>query len=205
MIINNREEVIDKAFRVFLRMNYEKASISTLAKACGVVKTGVVYYFPHKLDLFVAVADKYAINLQTPAKKFAEPADTLAGFIRQYVEGVRNAMERILEVVRSGGEVESECCPNFYYFHFLFQVRMYYPGVREKMEGIFRQEYEMWKKVIRHAIDIGEIRKDTDVEKTAALFRQTFMGMSYEESFFDGLNVNTLEANFEYLYSMLKA
>ncbi len=45
-------------------MNYEKASISTLAKACEVVKTGVVYYFPHKLDLFVAVADKYAINLQ---------------------------------------------------------------------------------------------------------------------------------------------
>ena len=55
-MITNREEVIDKAFKVFLRMNYEKASISTLAKACGVVKTGVVYYFPHKLDLFMAVA-----------------------------------------------------------------------------------------------------------------------------------------------------
>ena len=39
-MITNREEVIDKAFKVFLRMNYEKASISTLAKACGVVKTG---------------------------------------------------------------------------------------------------------------------------------------------------------------------
>ena len=38
-MITNREEVIDKAFKVFLRMNYEKASISTLAKACGVVKT----------------------------------------------------------------------------------------------------------------------------------------------------------------------
>ena len=33
-MITNREEVIDKAFKVFLRMNYEKASISTLAKAC---------------------------------------------------------------------------------------------------------------------------------------------------------------------------
>lgn len=39
-MITNREEVIDKAFKVFLKMNYEKASISTLAKACGVVKTG---------------------------------------------------------------------------------------------------------------------------------------------------------------------
>ena len=27
-MITNREEVIDKAFKVFLRMNYEKASIS---------------------------------------------------------------------------------------------------------------------------------------------------------------------------------
>ena len=57
-MITNREEVIDKAFKVFLKMNYEKASISTLAKACGVVKTGVVYYFPHKLDLFMAVPYK---------------------------------------------------------------------------------------------------------------------------------------------------
>ena len=72
-MITNREEVIDKAFKVFLRMNYEKASISTLAKACGVVKTGVVYYFPHKLDLFMAVADKYAIQIKTPANKFAGP------------------------------------------------------------------------------------------------------------------------------------
>ena len=35
-MITNREEVIDKAFKVFLKMNYEKASISTLANACGV-------------------------------------------------------------------------------------------------------------------------------------------------------------------------
>ncbi len=62
MIITNREEVIDKAFGVFVRMNYEKASIITLAKACGVTKTGIVYYFPHKLDLFMAVADKYVLK-----------------------------------------------------------------------------------------------------------------------------------------------
>ena len=41
--------------------------------------------------------------------------------------------------------------------------------------------------------------------ETAALFRQIFLGMSYEESFFDGLNVNTLKEKFDYLYSMLKA
>ena len=39
-MITNREEVIDKAFKVFLRMNYEKASITPQAFASGVVKTG---------------------------------------------------------------------------------------------------------------------------------------------------------------------
>ena len=43
MIITNREEVTDKAFGVFIRMNYEKASIITLAKACGVTKNRVSF------------------------------------------------------------------------------------------------------------------------------------------------------------------
>lgn len=204
-MITNREEVIDKAFKVFLRMNYEKASISTLSKACGVVKTGVVYYFPHKLDLFIAVADKFVIQLQNPVNKFAEPADTLAEFINQYVDGVTRAMGRIVDLVTSCGEVENGCSPNFYYIHFLSQVRMYYPGIREKMEYIFRKDHEMWKNVIQKAKDSGEIRNDTDEEKTSAIFRQVFLGMSYEDAFLDGLDVNRLKDNFNCLYSMLKA
>ena len=185
-MITNREEVVDKAFKVFLKMNYEKASISTLAKACGVVKTGVVYYFPHKLDLFMAVADKYAIQMQTPSNKFAEPAETLAEFIDQYVAGVRTAMNRIV-------------------FHFLSQVRMYYPGVREKMENTFQKEHELWRKVIQKAKNNGEIKQDTDVKKTASLFRQVFLGMSYEQSFLNGLDVEELKDKFDSLYSLLKA
>lgn len=204
MKISNREEVIDKAFKVFLKMNYEKASLKMLSNACGTVRTGVTYYFPHKLDLFIAVADKYVINLQKPANKFSVPADTLAGFIEQYIQGVNNAMERIKDLVKNSCEVENGCCPNFYYFHFLSQVRMYYPGIRERIENIFLQEFEMWKEVILKAKNSGEIRKDTDVEKAARMFRQIFLGMSYEDSFFDGLDVNKLKESFEYYYSILK-
>ena len=92
-MITNREEVIDKAFKVFLKMNYEKASISTLAKACGVVKTGVVYYFPHKLDLFMAVADKYAIQMQTPSNKFARTGRNTCGIYRPVCGRSKNSHE----------------------------------------------------------------------------------------------------------------
>lgn len=203
-MITNREEVIDKAFKVFLKMNYEKASISTLAKACGVVKTGVVYYFPHKLDLFIAVADKFVLQLQTPANKFTTSTNTLAEFIDQYVAGVSNTMKGIVNLVDDGNN-PYDCCPNFYYIHFLSQVRMYYPNVRQKIANIFQQEYEMWKNVIQKAKDDGEIKGDTDVSKAARLFREVFCGLSYEQSFLNGLNINNLNDSFQYLYSFLKA
>ena len=172
-MITNREEVTDKAFKVFLRMNYEKASIST----------------------FMAVADKYVIQMQTPANKFAGPTETLAEFIEQYVAGVSAVMNHIIKQVQCCAD-DNECCPNFYYFHFLSQVRMYYPGAREKMEEIFRKEHELWKAVIQ---------QDTDVKKTASLFRQIFLGMSYEQSFLNGLDVDELKEKLDYLYSLLKA
>lgn len=79
----------------------------------------------------MAVADKYVIQMQTPANKFARPTETLAEFIEQYVAGVSAVMNHIIKQVQCCAD-DNECCPNFYYFHFLSQVRMYYPGAREK-------------------------------------------------------------------------
>lgn len=42
------------------------------------------------------------------------------------------------------------------------------------------------------------------MKKAAALFRQTFFGLSYEQAFLNGLNVDELEKNFHYIYSLLK-
>ena len=50
-MITNREEVLANALRVFAKMNYEKASLTEIAKACGLSKAGLIYYYPFKLDL----------------------------------------------------------------------------------------------------------------------------------------------------------
>ena len=187
-MITNREEIIDRAFGVFVKMNYEKASITTLAKACGLTKTGIVYYFPHKLDLFMAVVDKYVLQIHKPANKFSVPVGTLAGFIEQYVEGVAVAMKRITELLNDGNNPYN-CSANFYYFHFLSQVRMYYPDIANKIDDLFRQDYEMWAQVIGMAKESGEIKDNVDVWKTATMFRQMFLGLSSERSFVSGLDL----------------
>ena len=61
------------------------------------------------------------------------------------------------------------------------------------------------RKSYKKAKNSGEIRNDTDVKKTATMFRQMFLGLSYEQAFLNGLNVDELAENFRYIYSLLKA
>lgn len=63
-IFTNREEALEKPLQVFTKMNYEKATQMEIAKACGLSKAGVVYYFPFKQNLFVVIVDKYVFHPQ---------------------------------------------------------------------------------------------------------------------------------------------
>ena len=47
--------------------------------------------------------------------------------------------------------------------------------------------------------------QEQHVKKTAIMFRQMFLGLSYEQAFLNGLNVDELAENFRHIYSLLKA
>ena len=133
-MFTNKEEVLENALRVFAKMNYEKASQMEIAKACGLSKAGLIYYFPLKLDLFVAVVDKYVFNTQQLENKFKFTGGSFSEFIDQYVEGVENTMNRLVHMLNDGNNPNG-CCFNFYYYHLLMQVRLYYPNVEKKLVG----------------------------------------------------------------------
>ena len=84
------------------------------------------------------------------------------------------------------------------------QVRMYYPNIRKQIPKFYEQDYHLWSTIIQQAKDSGEIRPDTDVKKAATMFRQMYFGLSYEQSFLNGLDVDLLAENFRYIYSLLK-
>lgn len=203
-MITNREEVLENALRVFAKMNYEKASQVEIGKACGLSKAGLVYYFPFKLDLFVAVVDKYVFGMQSAANKFRFKAATLSEFIDCYIASVERTMRKLVSLLDDSNN-PAGCSFNFYYYHLLMQVRLYYPNVEEKIVDMFRQDCELWKGAIQSAKESGEIRQDLDVEDTALMFRQVFFGMSFEQSFLRGLDTQLLARELHFVYSLLKA
>ena len=66
----NREEILQSALQLFMSMNYERVSLQMITRMVGLTKTGIFNYYPTKLDLFVAVADKYLFNAQNPKHKY---------------------------------------------------------------------------------------------------------------------------------------
>ena len=203
-MFTNREEVLEKALRVFAKMNYEKATQMEIAKACGLSKAGLIYYFPLKQDLFVAVVDKYVFRTQQLENKFQFTASSFSEFIDQYVNGVENTMNRLVQMLDDGNNPNG-CSFNFYYYHLLMQVRLYYPNVEKKLAAIFDQNLQLWKSALQSAKENGEIRQDLDVEETASMFWQVFFGISFEQSFFNGLNIKQLSQRLHFIYSLLKA
>ena len=199
-MITNREEVLENALRVFAKMNYEKASLVTIAKACGLSKWGLIYYYPFKQDLFVAVVDKYIFATQDPANKFSFRGGTLLEFIDHHVESVEKTMRRIVGLLDDGNNPQG-CSYNFYYFHLLMQV----PDAGAKFAALFEKDRKLWRDIIEQAKSSGEIRAEVDTEETVAMFREVFYGLSFEQAFLSGLDTGELSRKLRFIYSLIKA
>lgn len=200
----NRDAILQSALQLFMSMNYERVSLQMIAKTVGLTKTGIFNYYPTKLDLFIAVADKYLFNAQDPKYKFATSDGTLADFIEKYIEGVQRTMSMIVEL----GYIRHESMPgqsaNAGYFHLFQQVLFYYPDGKRKLNETIQKEYTYWRNAIRHAIENGEINPNTNLDEAVALFRQLFVGLSYEMSLNQGLDTALLKRHFQYIYMLLR-
>lgn len=197
----NKDEILKSALLLFMSVNYEKASLSMVTKMVGLTKTGIFNYFSTKQELFVAVADKYLFAAQDPKLKFDESNGSLENFIEKYVQGVDRTMSMILEL----GNSLTDRTANAGYFHFIQQVSFYYPNAQSKIREMINHDYEYWRVAIRKAIENGEIPPKTDIENATCLFRQIFTGLSYEMSFFGGLDVAKLRQQLLYAYRLIKA
>ena len=145
----NREEILQNALQLFMSKNYEGVSLQMIAHSVGLTKTGIFNYYPTKLDLFIAVADRYLFHLQDPENKFAPSDGSLRDFIDKYVEGVEHTMAEIVRL----GNVQREKMPgelaNAGYFHLFQQVLFYYPDGKRKLHEWMEKEYQLWCDTIR--------------------------------------------------------
>lgn len=202
----NRDKLLIAAFKLFMSVNYEKASFAELGKMLGMSKAGIFKYYKNKQELFVAVVDKFWFSTQNPRNKFAETNGTFAEFIDEYVRGVQRTMDMLGDLLGLSREevAEGKFTYHAQYFHFLFQLLQYDPNAKEKLQNLVTSDYAYWRAAIQRAIDTGELKKDTDVEDAVVMFRQIYMGLSFEMAFLGGLDTKRLAKHLHAAYALLK-
>lgn len=82
-----REQILDAALEVFSERGYA-ASMGEVAKAAGITRTVLYYYFQAKKDLFLAVVE----SLLTEVLKHVAPAATAAGTHEERARAVISAL-----------------------------------------------------------------------------------------------------------------
>lgn len=169
-------------------------------------KAGIFKYYKNKQELFIAVVDKFWFSTQNPRNKFTETNGTFAEFIDEYVRGVQRTMDILGNLIGVDGDkvAQEKFSYHAQYFHFLFQVLQYDPDAKEKLRNLAASDYAYWRAAIQHAIDTGELRKGVDVEEAVVMFRQVYMGLSFEMSFFGGLDTGRLAKHLRAVYFLLK-
>lgn len=186
------DRILLPSFKLFLTNNYDSVSTTKLEDATGLTRGAIYYKLRTKEEIFNAVVNKYILKTHTSIII----ADSLSGFIDEYLDRIKNRMEYMLSL---GIENMHRA-----YFRLLYQAIQYYPDFDQKIVAIFNDDLERWKAIIQHAKNKGEIKQSCNVEELAQRFRYTYSGLSFERSLLYGLNVEELRILYYHYYNEIK-
>ena len=76
---------------------------------------------------------------------------------------------------------------------------------KKKLHNLVASDYAYWRAAIQSAVQTGELKKDVDIEEAVIMFRQVYMGLSFEMAFLGGLDTQLLSKHLHAVYSLLKS
>lgn len=197
-IMDKREEILLASYRLFLMNNFEQVTINQIERESGFTRKTLYRYFGAKENLFIEVCNRFILRTQDIELKISSvnDLDNFHGFIMKYIAGIEIVMKKMFDLGIS----------NIYkhYFFLIMQANIYYPNFKDKVAELNRKEYQRWELEILKAINNKEFKEDIDVELTAIQFRSVFLGMSFEKSLADGLNVSLLLKTYLNIYNQIK-
>lgn len=194
---DTKEKILIGAFKLFLEYNYEKVTVNDMEEIIGLTRGSIFYHVKNKEHLFKLVIDRFIIDTQRLKNKVEiTNISTFEEFIMEYLSGIKSTMERMKSFEVS----------NIYkgYFSLISQAGLYYPNFNDKLKMIVNEEFETWEKIILQAKNTGELKNDIETSNIVIMFRSSFLGLSFEQSQFMGLDVNALEEYYNYCYKLIK-
>lgn len=197
-IMDIQEQILVNSFKLFLMNNFEKVTIEQIEQESGFTRRTLYRHFGGKEKLFIRVCDHFILKTQDIDEKVpeVEDLDNFYGFIMNYIIGIKKVMSQMFGL--GIGNIYK------YYFFLIMQANIYYPHFADKVTELNNKEYKKWEMELLKAIKNKEVKEEVDVKLTALQFRSIFLGMSFEKSLADGLDVDLLLKTYLNIYNQIK-
>jgi AcrR family transcriptional regulator len=87
---DRKEEILEKAVRLFLKKGYERTSLRDLGRAVGIQAPGLYYYFKSKKDILYQINQnswqKFREMILDQAKEVADPEERIKLYIHNMIK-----------------------------------------------------------------------------------------------------------------------
>ena len=69
---NRREEIVRAAQELFLRLGYSNTSLDDIARAVGIKREGLYYYFPNRTQILIEIIKPLGLQLRDRVREIQE-------------------------------------------------------------------------------------------------------------------------------------
>lgn len=198
--IKSKRRILEIAFRLFAAYSYPDVSYSLLEEATGISRGSMVYYFGNKEGIFRAVVETFLYNSSNA--RSVDPKKR--GGLKEFYEAFAASVDKELKELKP------------YKITNLSSARLniersalqFIPEFKEYAHKVQQEDSKVWLTVVETAVANGELKSDTDIPATAALFQQVSYGWLssgvYNESQ-QKEGTKGLKRLFNHLYALVKA
>ena len=199
---SSKENIVKEAFRLFILKGYDRVSIAEIENAANVSRGLVFYYFKSKEDMFKSVGDMFFFNHISSSNegsqsKYSISETPLRDFIVEQLCAIKNRMDSLNQINK--GEAK-----HFHFYRFILELKALYPSFEDEMKAYEERESSCWINIIELAKSKKEISSSETSEDIASLFRHTYIGLSFKDALFSGLDIEQLDKLWNTLYSQIK-
>lgn len=159
--MNKRERIKSKieqaAMDCFERYGLDKTTLEDIAKAVGLNKTSLYYYYRNKEDIFIEVALREGEKYITTLQETTTTKDEIEECISFYLESRFNYYTQVLNMNRVSVETLTKLLPRFF----------------ELYDALMRREKEFLTGLLSDAVKAGKINMKTPQEVASVLINFT--------------------------------
>lgn len=201
---DTREHILEVSLLLFLQKSYKAVTLSEIVKTTGMSKGAFYHYFDSKQELFEEVVNFYfgdVLDIQFSSYR----QDSLKGFYEDFLLHSRKQLD-IFEKVKPSKSKDTYI--NHYFL--LFDAITQFPSFRREFNKHNKQELLVWKGVIAHAKETGEIKSEVSDENVARMFMYMGDGNAIHSIFLNRKTseikkfIGDLKVIWDELYELLK-